>query len=77
MWHLIETSGPNPGAISHHSSVVYNERMYLFGGSKANGEENKKFYSLDLKSYKWEVISSVRNNQILMNILLERISPRN
>jgi N-acetylneuraminic acid mutarotase len=60
MWHLIETSGPNPGAISHHSSVVYNERMYLFGGSKANGEENKKFYSLDLKSYKWEVISSVR-----------------
>ena len=77
MWHLIETSGPNPGAISHHSSVVYNERMYLFGGSKANGEENKKFYSLDLKSYKWEVISSVRQNQILMNILLERISPRN
>lgn len=56
MWHLIDTSGPNPGAISHHSSVVYNDRMYLFGGSKANGEENKKFYSLDLKSYKWEAI---------------------
>eukprot|EP00347_Sterkiella_histriomuscorum_P006674 403351868 len=58
MWHHTDTSGPSPGAISHHTSVVFNERMYLFGGSKANGEENSKFFSLDLKSYRWEVIQS-------------------
>jgi hypothetical protein len=30
-----------PGAISHHTSVVWNSTMYLYGGSKASGEENK------------------------------------
>lgn len=64
MWHHIDTSGPNPGAIAHHTSIVFNERMYLFGGSKANGEENYKYYSLDLKSYRWETIQSVRNTNI-------------
>ena len=59
MWHLMETTGPNPGAISHHTSVVFNERMYLFGGSKANGEENPRFFSLDLKSYRWEIVQGV------------------
>lgn len=59
-WKLIETTGPNPGAISHHTSVVYNERMYLFGGSKMSGEENKNFYGLDLKLFKWEIIPGVR-----------------
>lgn len=60
MWHLIETSGPKPVAIAHHTSIVFNERMYLFGGSHANGEDNRKFYSLDLKSFKWELVNSVR-----------------
>ena len=59
MWHLIETSGFNPGAISHHTSVVFNDRMYLFGGSTANGDENKRFFSIDLKSYRLDIIQSV------------------
>jgi hypothetical protein len=33
--------------------------MYLFGGSKTNGEENKQFFGLDLKTLKWEVIPNV------------------
>ena len=46
-WKLKETKGDpkppkdnqgQPGALSHHSSVVYNEKMYLFGGSYASGE---------------------------------------
>jgi hypothetical protein len=41
MWHHIETSGREiPGALSHHTSVVFGEKMYLFGGSKENGKEN-------------------------------------
>ena len=59
MWHLIDTTGPTPGAISHHSAVVYNDRMFLFGGSKSSGAENKNFYSLDFRGFKWEVIQPV------------------
>jgi len=31
--------------------------MYLFGGSNLENE-NRKFYALDLLSYRWEVIKS-------------------
>ena len=60
MWHKIDTSGKGPGAVSHHSSVVYGDKMYLFGGSKENGEENPHLFSLDLKSYKWELQHTVK-----------------
>jgi hypothetical protein len=68
MWHHIETSGTKPGAMAHHTSVVHNEKMYLFGGSHSNNIDNSKlissrvdsnFYQLDLKSFKWEVVNSV------------------
>jgi N-acetylneuraminic acid mutarotase len=45
------------GKISHHTSVVYGDKMYLFGGSTST-QENETFYSLDLKNWKWEVINS-------------------
>jgi hypothetical protein len=38
MWHLIETQGrEKPGKISHQTSIVFNDKMVLFGGSKENG----------------------------------------
>jgi len=37
-----------PGAISHHTSVVFGDTMYLYGGSKASGEENKSLFSFDV-----------------------------
>ena len=38
-WKLKETKGEHcPGALSHHTSVVYNDKMYLYGGSYASGE---------------------------------------
>jgi hypothetical protein len=41
MWHLMETSGKeNPGKVSRHTSEVYLDKMYLFGGSKSSGEQN-------------------------------------
>jgi hypothetical protein len=59
-WELVSTSGHSPGAVSHHTSVVFGDKMYLFGGSKSNGDENKNFYHLDLKNFRWEVIHCVR-----------------
>lgn len=33
-WWKIETNGPSkPGPLAHHSSVVYEDKMYMFGGS--------------------------------------------
>ena len=33
-WQKLETQGPHkPGPIAHHSSVMYGDKMYLFGGS--------------------------------------------
>ena len=41
MWHSIDMTGREiPGALSHHSSVVFGDKMYLFGGSRENGKEN-------------------------------------
>ena len=48
-WKLLEPKGNvHPGAISHHTSIVYSDKMYLFGGSKASGQENKHFYSFNI-----------------------------
>ena len=60
MWHLMDTAGPKPGPISHHTTTVFNDRIYLFGGSKSNGAENPNFYSLDLRSFRWEIIPMVK-----------------
>ncbi len=33
-WWRIETNGPaKPGPLTHHSSVVFGDKMYMFGGS--------------------------------------------
>mmetsp|Transcript_29024 Transcript_29024/g.21597 ORF Transcript_29024/g.21597 Transcript_29024/m.21597 type:complete len:135 (+) Transcript_29024:275-679(+) len=57
-WKLVETKGEeHPGPLAHHSSVVHDDKMYLFGGSNLE-TENRKFYSLDLNTMKWEVIKS-------------------
>jgi hypothetical protein len=62
MWHEIETSGKDgPGAVSHHSAVVYGDKMFLFGGTKTNSQDGNSLFALDLKSFKWEHINSVRH----------------
>lgn len=44
-WKQIFTQGAvKPDAISHHTSVVHKDKMYMFGGSKASGLENKRFF---------------------------------
>lgn len=73
MWHLIDTSGKDtPGKISHHTSVVFGDKMYLLGGSKSSGVENVNMYSLDLKSFKWEIVNAVI--VLIFIIILERIN---
>lgn len=71
MWHSVETTGKEiPGKISHHTSVVHHDKMYLMGGSESTGLENSNMFSLDLKSFRWEVVNAVKN--IINNFILER-----
>ena len=54
-WELIETSGINkPPPMSNHTSVEYQGKMYLFGGSFST--ENLAMYSLDLHRYQWNLL---------------------
>ena len=41
-----------PQPIANHTSVVYNEKMYLFGGVVNKGP-NTDMYSLELKNQKY------------------------
>jgi N-acetylneuraminic acid mutarotase len=48
----------HPGGISHHTTVLYNDKLYLYGGCKANCEPNEKMFALDMRSspFKWEIV---------------------
>ena len=56
-WHEVNTTGSKPASISHHSSLVYQNKMYLFGGSM-KGSENLNLYALDLIKDKWEIVKT-------------------
>ena len=45
----------NLAALSNHTSVVYKNKMYLFGGSLGLAC-NTTFYALDLNKFIWEVV---------------------
>lgn len=63
-WKKIEPQGKErPGPLSHHTSVVVNDKMYLFGGSgprsKGQGDASPHpLWSLDMKSLRWEQVVS-------------------
>jgi len=50
-WEQITScSGKGPKPISHHSGFVHKDTLYVFGGLM-DGDSNKNFYSLCLKSF--------------------------
>ena len=55
----------NPGAISHHSSVMHGRTMYLFGGNMANGDENTNIFSLDIDKLMWNTKKAECNDFVL------------
>ena len=62
MWKVVPIKGEEkPGLLAHHTSIVFGDKMFLFGGSNLE-TENKKFFSLDMNLFKWEVVK-VRGEQ--------------
>lgn len=66
-WRLIKTMGQKvPLPISNHTSVVYNNKMFLFGGGGGMCE-NKEMYVLDLETYRWTVLKPLIQNHDASN----------
>lgn len=57
--------------MSHHTCVEYQGKMYLFGGSSVNGE-NLNLYSLDLHSWRWNILKPKAANGNAENMLTTR-----
>ena len=65
MWRQISQQGKKencPGPVAYHTSVVYKEQMFLFGGNNyaktvqtySNDEKNfTPLYSLNMKNFSW------------------------
>ena len=60
-WRSIEIKGQNPGPISHHTSVVYMNKMYLWGGIIGKDREANagQIWELDLQKTQWNLIKVV------------------
>ena len=48
----IQSTDPRPEGRSEHSAVIYNERMYIFGGKGQKGLLSD-LWSFDLKNFEW------------------------
>lgn len=60
-WSIIEVQGPNPPSRDGHTAVVWNDRMYVFGGFE---EETQRFsqetYYFDFLTKTWaQVVTEV------------------
>jgi len=59
-WHQVDTTTRKglkpPGSISHHSSVIHNRKMYLFGGNTRCAEEEHDIYFLNLDTLQWNTL---------------------
>ena len=57
-WTQLSYGGKDqPGPLAHHSSVEYGGKMYLFGGSNLE-YDNQHLFALDLKSYEWRIVKT-------------------
>ena len=71
-WRFIKTTGTNqPSPIANHTSIAFENKMYLFGGSGGMCE-NLDLYCLDLNTYQWGVIKPQAANNDKENLPVTR-----
>jgi N-acetylneuraminic acid mutarotase len=54
------------GKISNHSSVIYKNKMYLFGGCSGL-QNNETFFGFDPQSNMWEVVRTKPHQDLDMH----------
>jgi len=57
----LKTKLPRPAPRSCHSAVIYNEQIYIFGGSNKNNEKLNDLWSLNISSDTWTKIENPTN----------------
>lgn len=56
-WELVETMGRGPGRISHHTSIVrQNKEVYFYGGLK-NEDSNSEIFLFNLSKNEWVLVN--------------------
>mmetsp|Transcript_33794 Transcript_33794/g.38422 ORF Transcript_33794/g.38422 Transcript_33794/m.38422 type:complete len:520 (+) Transcript_33794:41-1600(+) len=55
-WQELETTGSNPGGLTHHTCILYEGSLYLYGGTRKNGTEGNEIFKLDLNSLEWTTL---------------------
>lgn len=53
-WTELEVEGEKPQPRAGHSAVVYNGKMYVFGGKDEDHEKLRDCWSFDLTANTWE-----------------------
>ncbi len=56
-WHTKQTSGNGPGKLAHHTSVVIDDVMYIYGGSSQT-HENRTLYMLHMDGFDWKQVKT-------------------
>ncbi|PKI85561.1 Kel2p [Malassezia vespertilionis] len=57
-WELVQTNGNTPPRRTGHSSIVYRNRLYIFGGTDSNFHYNDT-WCFDLVTYTWTELKCV------------------
>jgi len=55
-WKKIETKGSTPSPRYGHSAVIYNNKMYVFGGYDNEGGKCNDLYVLSLDTKEWAMV---------------------
>jgi len=50
--------GVAPGYLSNHSSVVYDDKIYVFGGITENNMKSNILYELDVEQNSWRIVNA-------------------
>jgi hypothetical protein len=54
MWKRVKGRGKIPGALSKHSAITHNGKIFIYGGTKAGGDVNDSLYVYDSHVNKWD-----------------------
>ena len=57
-WKLAQTS-KGPEGRSNHSSILYKDHLYIFGGTNEEGEKLSDLWKLDLRTYHWDEVKGL------------------
>lgn len=61
-WEEIKSSGASPEPVSGQSSIIVENKLYMFGGENSRQQATNNLYILDLDQLKWEKRIFIEND---------------